>query len=375
MKTYKDFIENNIKVKKIALFGAGDCGKELAKYIKTNYPQIQIVCIFDTFQTGKIEGIEIKSTKELPNCKNLFDLLVVATRSGSHELNIIFEFYNIPFVRVSRQVEQHARLQKYLERKEETVKVFATQKDKDLYNLVWDVRTGDAPMSELENYVWKNHGISKYHPTDNYNKHYIDFVNKDKIETIFDGGFYNGIQALAFKQHFKNLKKLYAFEPMYEKFRNESYDALLEKENFVKIIPFGLWDEAKEIEFCENTTAQQGSRIRGTKEGDQLRKTEVVVKIKTTTIDETVKREGIKKLDFIKLDVEGSELNALKGGEKTILKDRPQMAISIYHSYNDLLDIPIYLNKLLDNYSLHIDHYSPNLCETIIYAIPNELLK
>lgn len=375
MKTYKDFIENNIKVKKIALFGAGDCGKELAKYIKTNYPQIQIVCIFDTFQTGKIEGIEIKSTKELPNCKNLFDLLVVATRSGSHELNIIFEFYNIPFVRVSRQVEQHARLQKYLERKEETVKVFATQKDKDLYNLVWDVRTGDAPMSELENYVWENHGISKYHPTDNYNKHYIDFVNKDKIETIFDGGFYNGIQALAFKKHFKNLKKLYAFEPMYEKFRNESYDALLEKENFVKIIPFGLWDEAKEIEFCENTTAQQGSRIRGTKEGDQLRKTEVVVKIKTTTIDETVKREGIKKLDFIKLDVEGSELNALKGGEKTILKDRPQMAISIYHSYNDLLDIPIYLNKLLDNYSLHIDHYSPNLCETIIYAIPNELLK
>ena len=73
------------------------------------------------------------------------------------------------------------------------------------------------------------------------------------------------------------------------------------------------------------------------------------------------------------MDIEGSELKALKGGEKTILSDRPQMAISIYHSMNDFVSIPLYLNNILENYTFHIGHYSYNHCETVLYAIPDEL--
>ena len=375
MEIINKFIKKNIKVNKIAIFGAGICGKEIVKCIKDNYPEITIVYFFDTFQSGEFEGIEIKNTKELPDCKNLFDLLIVSTTRSTHELNIIFDLYDIPFIRVSRQIEQYARTKKYIKLQKEAEKVFSTQKDKDLYNLVWDVRTCKKQVIDIENYVLEKYGISKYQPVRNYKFHYLEYINKNLIKTIFDGGFCNGIQALAFKKYFKNLKKLYAFEPMYEKFRNESYDALLQRENFVKIIPLALWNESKEIEFCENISAGASSRIKGTNGIENKQPNEIIIKIQTTSIDEFKNKENIDKIDFIKMDIEGAELPALKGGEKTILKDRPQMAISIYHSYNDLLDIPIYLNKLLDNYSLHIDHYSPNLCETIIYAIPNELLK
>ena len=147
----------------------------------------------------------------------------------------------------------------------------------------------------------------------------------------------------------------------------------IQKENFVTIIPVGLWDKSGEIEFWENTTQSSASRVKGTKDNAEIKKNEKAVIIKTSTIDEIKQTYNIPKIDFIKMDIEGSELKALKGGEKTILSDRPQMAISIYHSMNDFVSIPLYLNNILENYTFHIGHYSYNHCETVLYAIPDEL--
>ena len=73
------------------------------------------------------------------------------------------------------------------------------------------------------------------------------------------------------------------------------------------------------------------------------------------------------------MDIEGAELKALKGGSNSLVKFRPQLAISIYHSNNDMLDIPLYLNDLLKDYVFKIGQYSPDNDETILYAIPKEL--
>ena len=74
------------------------------------------------------------------------------------------------------------------------------------------------------------------------------------------------------------------------------------------------------------------------------------------------------------MDIEGSELPALKGGLKTIQQDRPQLAVSIYHSNDDFVDIPLFLHEDLKDYTFRLGHYSFDLCETVLYAIPNELL-
>lgn len=66
-------------------------------------------------------------------------------------------------------------------------------------------------------------------------------------------------------------------------------------------------------------------------------------------------------------------LSALKGGIKTIEKYRPQLAISIYHSSEDFVNIPLYLKENLEHYKFRLGHYSPGLSETVLYAIPDEL--
>ena len=74
------------------------------------------------------------------------------------------------------------------------------------------------------------------------------------------------------------------------------------------------------------------------------------------------------------MDVEGAEQNALKGGIKTIQKDRPQLAISIYHTPQDFVEIPLYLHKNLKNYVFKLGHYCPNAAETVLYCIPAEIM-
>ena len=60
---------------------------------------------------------------------------------------------------------------------------------------------------------------------------------------------------------------------------------------------------------------------------------------------------GNKKVTYIKMDVEGAELNSLIGAHKTIKREHPRLAISIYHSDDDMLNIIEYIKE---NYPLYI---------------------
>ena len=65
--------------------------------------------------------------------------------------------------------------------------------------------------------------------------------------------------------------------------------------------------------------------------------------METTTIDKLVEELGIERVDFIKADIEGEELNMLKGARKTIEKFKPKLAICVYHRPQDLWEIPFYI--------------------------------
>lgn len=73
-------------------------------------------------------------------------------------------------------------------------------------------------------------------------------------------------------------------------------------------------------------------------------------KISTTTIDHYVKENDLSKVDFIKMDIEGGEVPALKGSKETIQKFKPKLAICLYHVWSDPFLIPELIRSFGVNY-------------------------
>ncbi len=64
-----------------------------------------------------------------------------------------------------------------------------------------------------------------------------------------------------------------------------------------------------------------------------------------------------KKFDYIKFDVEGKELDAISGGERTIKRDKPKMLISAYHKSDDYFAIPLKVHQFNPEYKIYMRHY------------------
>lgn len=111
-----------------------------------------------------------------------------------------------------------------------------------------------------------------------------------------------------------------------------------------------------------------GSRVSFQKMREDFPDTKTV----TTTIDDTVRELGLPKVDFIKMDIEGAELNALKGAEHCIRAYHPKLAISLYHSLDDFSTIPRYLASLGLEYKYYLAHHTIYENETVLFAIPRE---
>ena len=90
--------------------------------------------------------------------------------------------------------------------------------------------------------------------------------------------------------------------------------------------------------------------------------------IKVDAIDNFV---GDSKIDFIKMDIEGSELAALEGAKKTIQKFCPVLAICAYHKKEDLITLPQFIKSVSENYNFYIRKYGNTvLGELVLYAVP-----
>lgn len=71
----------------------------------------------------------------------------------------------------------------------------------------------------------------------------------------------------------------------------------------------------------------------------------------------------------LKLDVEGAEMSTLNGGRSFIKKNKPRIAVCIYHKEDDVFTILDFLKELHPDYQFRIRHYSDNQTETVLYAL------
>lgn len=181
-------------------------------------------------------------------------------------------------------------------------------------------------------------------------QYFPNIINFSQNEVVLDCGAYTGDTFISYIYHVGKVRKYYAFEPdktVYEKLVDNTY-----LYSNVKIIQKGVSDKIGEAGY---NISDSCSCIMENAEN----------RIDITTIDHEIEGD----VSFIKMDIEGEELNALKGAENTILKYKPKLAICVYHKKEDLISIPQYIKALRPDYKLYLRAHEPTLSEVVLYAV------
>jgi FkbM family methyltransferase len=191
-------------------------------------------------------------------------------------------------------------------------------------------------------------------------QYFNDITPINEKEVFVDGGGFDGDSVLAFLAATNgNYKKIVSFEPDPVNYEAEKRN-LAQYKNCV-VLPYGLWNCTTQLHFKNDM--EMSSRV------DEESSDGTVIEV--VAIDQM---EDCKDATFIKMDIEGSELMALEGARETILRNRPILTVCIYHSDEDMLAIPEWMNKNLSDYRYYCRHHSLYGWDTVMYAIPKERL-
>ena len=93
-----------------------------------------------------------------------------------------------------------------------------------------------------------------------------------------------------------------------------------------------------------------------------------------TTLDDYATNK-LKRVDFIKMDIEGAEMSALAGAAGVIAEFKPRLAISAYHKPEDLWEIPRKLKELNPDYEIMFGHHTPIGWESVFYAVDRAAMR
>lgn len=161
--------------------------------------------------------------------------------------------------------------------------------------------------------------IKDMSPVRGYEKYY----NLKEGDIVVDAGAYPGDYAAFAARKVGKKGKVIAFEP--DKKNRKILQRNLEKEglnNFI-VIEKGLWDKKTKLKF----SGQDGLHSTLFKEVNQS-------EVEVVKLDEELKKIGIKKIDVLKMDIEGAEIKAIQGAEETLKNNNVKVMIASYHIVN-----------------------------------------
>lgn len=191
-----------------------------------------------------------------------------------------------------------------------------------------------------------------------HRQQYFDFFKyAGEKETFVDGGVYDMGSVKGFLQWCKgNYERIYAFEPEQSNYGRCKETA--EQWEHVSLFNCGLLDRQGSIGFTSGLGG--ASRIEN-RQQDFYPDYDIAV----MDLDSVVKGE---KVTFIKMDIEGAEAKALLGARHIITKQKPKLAICVYHKPEDIIALPALVLGMRPDYQIAFRHYSLRDTETVMYA-------
>ena len=150
-------------------------------------------------------------------------------------------------------------------------------------------------------------------------------LHEDSI--VFDIGAYIGTYALA-ASRIAQKGKVYAFEPDPRSAKRLLRSVQISDIENIQVVQAALGDHTGELPFTLTTYPPQSSlNDRPTSESD-LRS----ISVQLESLDDYCQARSITHADYLKIDVEGAELQVLQGAVDTIRASRPEMIIELHET-------------------------------------------
>ncbi len=359
---YLDEIEKMKQIKQpVVFFGAGSTSDVNLHYFRNLGIFPVAFCDNSTEKNGqKVEDIEIISFEETQNLyPNAYYYITTQLFYGPIRQQLLeggVESENISEYDIVFQFQWESTCIEYY--KEHAGEI------QTLYERLGDEESRKVMKNRLlflrtrnRKYMTSVRGKEQY-----FDKDLIDF---DKINFFVDAGMFIGDTILKFIEAAdESYDEIFGFEPDADTY--ETAKRNLKEHHNITFIPKATSDCDGKIQVERSLgimqTIEKGIFTEDTKDTNTFD----ICKIDTyfANID--------KKIDMIKMDVEGAEMASLRGAQDTLKKNRPVLAICVYHKEEDLLEIPAYVESLGITCQIYLRHYSDNQTETVCYLIPEK---
>lgn len=350
---------------RVCLYGAGQGGASFRSVLAARRPDVEVVAFVDDFRGGEKDGVPVVTPSRLAAMGPRFDLLLVTStywreiERTLHDAGLGAFRVVDPILYFAAHVFGDAEAQQLAPRFAAARALLARPEDRALYDLLIANRRRDAGGAADPRAFFTR---TVPHP-----REYLDFVAADRVRTVVEGGVMDGKDTAAFLETLRPERGLYGFEPFYEVYRDGPWRSALERSPNCRVLPLALWDRRERLLFNIDPANTAGGRVLAPgEEGESQRWVDAV------SLDEFAEERGLEGVDFVKLDIEGAEPQALRGARGVIARDRPQLAVCIYHRKEHLYELPLLIAELLPDAVHRLAHYASSFWDTVWYALPRE---
>jgi len=342
--------------KNIFLYGAGNLGKRLYQFLKNQ--GIEIECFLDKKQPSSfIDGLAVENPFiDKIDTKNALVIVSIFNRDvdfwdikkqlltiGFDDIISFIEFYPYCY----REFGDWYWLSNNIDYLYDN-KALANVSDLLADSLSKKILTAIVETRKTNNYEFlpQKYPIEEqYFSRDLPLRNYTEFI---------DCGAYDGDTLDAMENMNISCGKIYAFEPDLLNFQKLS-DKIKEYHKQAVLYPCGVYSHTKLLRF--NSGAGEGSMI--SEKGEEI--------IQCVSLDDVLVNV-ISGPALLKMDIEGAELDALKGAENLIRNSDVDLAICVYHKPMDIIKIPQLINTYGD-YKFYLRLYGYYGMDLVLYAI------
>ena len=125
----------------------------------------------------------------------------------------------------------------------------------------------------------------------------------------------------------------------------------------VIVYPKGVWHQDEVLGFFVYDNSALDSIVMETRTEEQKQARKITIPV--TTVDRIVSELKLKRVDFIKMDIEGAERNALRGSRNTLAQFRPRMSIATENLADDPQVVPTVVKELRPDYQKECGRCTP----------------